>query len=34
MGAMQRFIIFGGGTMAMFAVLKSLDGLLYSYDER
>jgi hypothetical protein len=34
MGAMQRFIIFGAGSVAMFGVLKSMDGLLYSYDEK
>ena len=34
MGAIQKFILFGAGSVAMFGLLKSMDGLLYSYDER
>jgi hypothetical protein len=33
MGAVQRFIGFGAGAVAMFAALKAIDGALYSMDE-
>lgn len=34
MGAVNRFVGFGVGSVAMYFALKSLDNFLYIFDER
>ena len=33
MGAVQRFIMLGVGSVAIFSFLKGMDSALYSFDE-